>query len=75
MSVACGGRTCMVYELEGDPSPECSNKCAPPDETRERVFCTCRCDGPEACACPTGFACEPVVQVGPRESYCVRESL
>jgi hypothetical protein len=51
----------------------------PPDEA---VYCSCRCDGPDAdapyCDCPAGFQCTelvPDVKVAPGQlagSYCVR---
>jgi hypothetical protein len=72
-------RPCMVYELEGDPTPGCEpGTCADPSESRRRVFCTCQCDGESAsadelCECPAGFRCEGVEGTG--ASYCVGQDL
>jgi hypothetical protein len=54
-------------------------------QTDQAVYCSCRCDGPEAnaryCECPEGFQCEPLVddlQIPGSEksqlpgSYCIR---
>jgi hypothetical protein len=64
-----------------DPSdPECAPvTCASESEIQARVYCSCRCDAPEgfdACACPSGFACVPVLEQGAdavRGGYCVRD--
>lgn len=52
-------------------------------QAHEAVYCSCRCAGPEAnaryCECPSGFACEELVEdygFGKGElagSYCVKE--
>jgi len=75
-------QVCMVYEIEGDPGVDCQSGCAPPEEVEARVFCSCRCDGEPGtgpfCACPSGFTCEDIIEIGPedvRGSYCVREGL
>jgi hypothetical protein len=52
----------------------------------DTVYCSCRCDGPEAdaryCECPSGFSCEHLVDKLPvgtgkggqlAGSYCIRE--
>jgi len=49
----------------------------------EAVYCSCRCDGPDAgasyCECPSGFVCEPLVEnlgLGKDQlvgSYCVKD--
>ncbi|MGD8863155.1 MAG: hypothetical protein PVI30_24285 [Myxococcales bacterium] len=77
---ACGGGACLVFRLGGDPLERCvSSNCASPDEVQERVYCSCRCDGadPDAdyCACPEGFTCVDLGQLGPESaegSYCAR---
>ncbi|MDD9939546.1 MAG: hypothetical protein OXU20_00660 [Myxococcales bacterium] len=56
----CGGNACLVYQLSGDPRPDCVEIVCPPDdpactprfcatqeEVRERLYCSCRCDVPE----------------------------
>lgn len=85
-SVQCRTRVCMVYRLAGDPSPDCGGVagvvCPSDQEIRDRVYCTCRCDGPadsttSFCECPEGFSCEPVLELGGagiRGSYCVRSN-
>jgi hypothetical protein len=51
----------------------------------DTVYCSCRCDGPEAdaryCECPSGFSCEHLVDKIPvgksaqlAGSYCIREN-
>jgi hypothetical protein len=83
VSDSCGGAACIVYHLGGDPSDDCIEQpaelmCATPDEIEERVYCSCRCDGPEGlptCACPDDYSCVPFIQTGPlngQGSYCVR---
>ena len=83
VSPSCGG-TCMVYQLDGDPSPGCAGAdCADPMEIADRVFCTCRCGGPDPsldyCACPSTMTCVPdVVTTGGAGivgDYCVRAGL
>lgn len=93
-SVQCRTRVCMVYKLEGDPRPVCEDDpngttagcpapgdLADPAEAEERIFCTCRCDGPSNttnCECPSGFSCEEVLDLGGdgiRGSYCIPKSI
>ena len=82
----CGGGPCLVYRLRGDPRPECAPKhsdppivCPTPQDVRERLYCSCRCDAPNGgpeCACPGGFSCVSVIeQGGPAVAggYCVRD--
>jgi len=78
----CGGGPCMIYRLDGNPPPTCSDttgpQCADAQALAERVYCTCRCDLPDGepgprCACPSGFSCVPTFDAGPLAgSYCVR---
>ena len=68
-SPQCQTRLCIARGLRGDPRPGCVEGCADEAEVREHVYCTCRCEGPSACACPDGFACEETE--GGR--YCVRD--
>jgi hypothetical protein len=83
----CGEGPCVVYGLEGNPSPDCneaSETCPDEPTIAERVFCSCRCDadppvmGP-FCACPAGFACSVLAPPGSaieiQGSYCIRETL
>jgi len=60
-SAACGATrpACLVYQLEGNPDPSCTEQCADPAEARQRAFCTCRCDGPTPCACDADEVCAP----------------
>ncbi|MCC6873334.1 MAG: hypothetical protein IT378_03415 [Sandaracinaceae bacterium] len=73
-SVQCVTRTCVVSGLSGDPREGCTgDTCASPADVPRHVYCSCRCDSEAqsgACACPTGFRCEPFPAQG---SYCVRE--
>lgn len=69
-SPQCVTRACIVRGLRGDPRPGCTEGCADEAEIAETVYCTCRCDGPAACACPDGFVCEDVEAHG---RYCVRD--
>ncbi len=85
-SVQCRTRVCMVYQLSGDPRPECTpssqTSCATEDEVGARVYCTCRCDAPDdpnasVCKCPSGYSCQNVLDLGGpgvRGSYCVLSS-
>lgn len=64
----CVSGACMTYRWD---------QTAHPEERARRVFCTCACDGPNACACPGGYRCERVFDV-PAEgarSYCVPTEL
>lgn len=90
-SVQCRTRVCMVRGLTGIPQFELPNDelscdpetegCATLEETRARVYCTCRCDAPpEAkatlCECPDTHTCVEVndnaqAGLGVRGSYCV----
>jgi len=97
-SVQCRTRICMVYKLQGNPNQICceSNNepagcvrqqdvpnCLSALDVRDRVYCTCRCDGPSDatagfCECPDGFACTSVLEseqsgAGIRGSYCVKK--
>ncbi len=72
-SSGCVTRVCVVHGLEGDPSAECTSGCATEQDIEAHVYCSCRCDDDgttEGCACPEGYACEPLGRAG---SYCVRE--
>jgi hypothetical protein len=82
-SVQCRTRTCMVYQLDGDPSlPAGTPGALPEREIDNRVFCSCRCGVPEGtqtntplCECGQGFACTEVVTAGSsglQGSYCIR---
>jgi hypothetical protein len=53
-------------------------------QAADSVYCSCRCDGPDAkaryCECPSGFACEKLVDKLPlgkggqlAGNYCIRE--
>jgi hypothetical protein len=77
----CDGHPCLVYQLDGDPSADCTTDCAEPDDVQEKVFCSCKCDGTSAgayCNCPAGFSCEELFSApdgGLEGSYCVRDSV
>lgn len=91
-SVQCETRVCLVWRLRGDPREGCQpiedtdndptttgKYCATPDEVRDHVYCTCRCDSDDTgfaeCECPDGFTCTDVLnQGGPgvRGGYCVK---
>ena len=83
-NVACGVDWCMSFRLQGDPNFTLEDGCDPDQaacptdaEVEARLFCTCRCDGPEGdetCACSDGFVCETVPGAEQR-GYCVREEL
>lgn len=85
-SVQCRTRICMVYKLEGDTRKIGCNEdgCISPVDFEERVYCTCRCNGPDEskatfCECPGGYSCTEVLTseasgVGIRGSYCVKKS-
>lgn len=77
----CGDGVCMAYHLGGNTDPSCDglDTCATPEQLEERVYCTCRCDGPPGtanlCDCPNGFSCVDVVPTTQSDlagSYCVR---
>jgi hypothetical protein len=80
----CSGGPCIAYHLRGDPGPDCVPNpgsgvvCPSPQEVRDRLYCSCRCDAPEGaleCACPDGFSCVTLFdQGGPAVvgGYCVR---
>jgi hypothetical protein len=94
VSESCGGAACIVYHLGGDPRDGCERPsscepsdsndcpvdpgCAQPGDIEERVYCSCRCDGPAGlptCACPDDYSCVPLIHTGPlnaQGSYCVR---
>lgn len=78
-SVQCRTRTCMVYELDGDPRQvQGSDTCVDPDlcvsaqELDQQVFCSCRCSAPQGsevntplCDCGDGYTCvDDVVTTG-----------
>ena len=84
-SVQCRTRVCIVNHLRGNPNHVCDGSptqpsdCVAPEVIDQRVYCTCRCDGPpgtaEFCECPEGFVCDPVIKnggAGIQGSYCVR---
>ena len=60
---------CMVYGLRGDPSESCAIGCPTEDEVALRVFCTCECLGPHACACGEDEECT-TLGLSP-ERYCI----
>jgi hypothetical protein len=74
----CASGLCMVYELHGDPQPECESlsdplnarpvRCATEEEVRDRAYCSCRCRSTDrsirTCACPDGFSCVDVLGQG-----------
>ena len=72
---------CVVYELDGDPRPECTGRCASSTEVARRTFCSCRCDGDPGtgpfCACPSGARCERLIEHGGWSggSFCVPGTL
>ncbi|HMI89928.1 MAG TPA: hypothetical protein VK509_01130 [Polyangiales bacterium] len=80
----CESEACLVFALEGNPSPDCeasdSVKCPTAEEIERTVYCSCRCDAPEGdpgplCDCVDGFSCVETIAKGPpgiRGSYCVR---
>ncbi len=84
-SVQCQTRVCMVYKLQGDTRKVGCNDtgCVSEQDIKDRVYCTCRCDGPpeataKFCECPSGYTCEEVLQSdksgpGVRGSYCVKK--
>lgn len=81
----CATGTCLVFQLDGDPSPDCAPSeegppCATQAEVERSVYCSCRCDVPggapgDGCKCPDGFACQEVLAGGPDDGlsggYCV----
>lgn len=89
-SVQCRTRVCIVYKVNGYPNREgdcnpadlpAGSSCATPQETEDRVYCTCRCDAPSGnattCECPDGYKCVDVLDSefageGIRGSYCVK---
>lgn len=80
----CEGDACVVYHLEGDPRPTCTESdCADPAEAAARMFCSCRCAAPDGvpgpfCSCPAGMTCEELLSLGAadlRGSYCVPSAL
>lgn len=63
----------------GNASVRDGSACADPDQIAERMYCTCRCDGPpgtaDLCDCPDGFSCVDLVSALVPEAegaYCVR---
>ena len=76
----CGTGACLVYGVEGDPTPGCKEvdagdtRCADPKAVESNIHCTYRCDEDRS-DCPDGFYCEEILQGGPealRGSYCLR---
>lgn len=62
--------TCsLAMDCNADPdnADACfQQRCASSEEVKDRVYCTCQCDG--GCKCPSGFSC---VDVGSDlGSYC-----
>ena len=86
-SSQCESNACLVYQLRGDPSPDCAPDpstnlvCTTATEVERRMYCSCRCDAPDGdpgpfCTCPDEFSCVPILDQGPpglRGSYCVRD--
>lgn len=90
----CATGACVVYKLRGDPSPDCTPRppvaetgdpglrCVSGDEVDQRVYCSCRCAGPEGdpgelCDCPDMFSCVQLMTNAPpgvRGGYCVRNA-
>ncbi|MGF1469691.1 MAG: hypothetical protein ACFCGT_26505 [Sandaracinaceae bacterium] len=85
-SVQCRTRTCLVFQLEGDPEEICDPANPVPDcvaqaQVDARVFCSCRCSGAgdlnaPLCNCPNDFVCvEDLIGGGGggvEGGYCVR---
>lgn len=83
-SVQCETRVCGVFQLDGDPSPDCNPTksltiCSSQEDIDKRVYCTCRCKAPDkrfaTCECPSGYECKEVLtkgDPGTRGSYCVK---
>lgn len=80
------GRTDCVYGSTGDSGCAAQGGSTEPAwvtpqyanwRADRAVTCTCRCDGPDACACPTGMVCEPLFDsllssaAVVKGSYCV----
>jgi len=84
-SVQCETRVCLVYKLEGDPSPGCETipdvrTCPTEKEKEDKVYCSCRCKTDDksfaTCECPDGYDCVEVQETGApgsRGSYCVKQ--
>ena len=81
----CETGTCVVFQLDGDPSTGCEPTaggppCPSPLEIERSIYCSCRCDLPEGvtgevCDCPDRFSCIELFTDGAdsvRGSYCVR---
>lgn len=69
-SVQCRTRTCMVYEMEGNPETPCRGDdsdpedCVSPQAIEQQIFCSCRCSAAEGaatntplCGCGEGYTC------------------
>jgi len=68
--------TCVVADECNDPetAAACAQaRCVEPEQVNDHVYCSCRCDGEDGCACPSGFSCEESLEWDEVESYCVRE--
>ncbi len=77
-SVQCRTRTCMVYQLQGNPEELCDEDgadpetCAAREDVDTQIFCSCRCSvaaGGQAntplCNCGDGFTCiDDIVTTG-----------
>jgi hypothetical protein len=64
---------------EGDTDCVEPPRCADPEQVKQRVYCTCRCDSADTgfaeCECPDDYTCVDVLeQGGPgvKGGYCVR---
>lgn len=77
----CPSSVCVVDHVRGNPNHVCEGSptdepdCVPAEVIRERIYCTCPCDGTTSlsplCDCPSGFACRR--GVGTELSFCFRE--
>jgi hypothetical protein len=83
-ALECGSGMCMAYGLNGSIAADCDSTvqtCLTPEAVRRHTRCTCRCSATdpgdaELCACPSGFACQPLLRDGPATSgYCVDRQL
>ncbi|HMI92282.1 MAG TPA: hypothetical protein VK509_12990 [Polyangiales bacterium] len=72
----CGSGGCLIENLEGDPSMQCSGpNCVDPAAVERHMYCSCRCDSLNEedrrplCDCPSGYAC---VAASATAGYCWR---